>query len=102
MEVRNTTFSFNRHRGSGPRTSLGEVIFSGPVTQATALLRGFDVGFSPRDDHHLGNLDVRLDATIDPLAPQRVNIEAIFGLRDWSGDWDDHYEGELHVTVVAE
>jgi hypothetical protein len=102
MEVRNTSFSFNRLRGSGPRTSLGEVIFSGPVSQATAFLRGFDVGFSPRDDHHLGNLDIRLDAIIDPLAPQRVNLTAIFGLRDWSGDWDDNYEGEVHVTVVAE
>lgn len=102
MEVRNATFSFNRHRGSGPQTRLGEVIFSGPVTQATAFLRGFDVGFSPRDDHHLGNLEIRLDARIDPLAPQRVDLTAIFGLRDWSGDWDDRYEGEVHVTVVAE
>jgi hypothetical protein len=31
-----------------------------------------------------------------------VNLTAIFGLRDWSGDWDDNYEGEVHVTVVAE
>ena len=102
MEVRNGTISFNRHRHTGPRSDVAEVIFSGPVSQAAAILRGFDVGFSPRDDHHLGNLEVRLDATIDPLAPQRVNVEAIFGLRDWSGDWDDNYEGEIHFTVVAE
>ena len=102
MEVQNTTFRFNRFRGSGPRTATNEVIFSGPVSQAMAFLRGFDVGFSPRDDHHLGNLDVRLDAAIDPLAPQRVNVTATFGLRDWSGDWDDNYEGEVHATVVAE
>lgn len=102
MEVRQQSFSFNRFRGSGPRTALGEVIFPAPVSQAAVFLRGFDVGFSPRDDHHLGNLEIRLDATIDALAPQRVRIEAIFGLRDWSGDWDDRYEGEVHVTVVAE
>ncbi len=102
MEVRTGTISFNRHRHSGPRSDRGEVIFSGPVTQAAALLRGFDVAFSPRNDHHLGNLEVRLEASIDPLAQQRVNVDAIFGLRDWSGDWDDHYEGEILFTVIAE
>jgi hypothetical protein len=102
MEVRNGTISFNRHRHSGPRSDTAEVVFSGPVTQAAAILRGFDVSFSPRSDHHLGNLEVRLQASIDSLAPQRVNVEAIFGLRDWSGDWDDNYEGEILFTVVAE
>ncbi|MDT3678988.1 MAG: hypothetical protein ROZ64_09180 [Burkholderiaceae bacterium] len=102
MQVQNGTISFNRHRNDGPRSLKGEVIFPAPVTQAAAVLRGFDVGFSPRDDHHLGNLEVRLDAAIDPLAPQRVNVEAIFGLRDWSGSWDDNYEGEIHFTVLAE
>jgi hypothetical protein len=102
MEVRIGSISFNRHRGDGPRNLTTEVIFSGPVTQAAAMLRGFDVGFSPRDDHHLGNLEVRLEATIDPLAPQRVNVEAVFGLRDWSGDWDDNYEGEIFFTVIGE
>lgn len=102
MEIREGTISFNRHRGSGPRSDNDEVVFSGPVTQAVAILKGFDVGFSPRDDHHLGNLEIRLEANIDPLAPQRVNIDAVFGLRDWSGDWDDRYEGEIHFTVIAE
>lgn len=45
---------------------------------------------------------MRLNAEIDPLAPQRVNVDAVFGLRDWSGDWDDRYEGEILVTVIAE
>ena len=102
MQVQNGTISFDRHRHDGPRILTGEVIFPSAVTQATAVLRGFDVGFSPRDDHHLGNLEVRLEATIDPLAPQRVNVDAIFGLRDWSGTWDDNYEGEIHFTVIAE
>lgn len=102
MEVRNGTISFRRHRDSGPRSDTEEVIFSAPVTQFAAILRGFDVSFSPRDDHHLGNLEVRLDAKVDRLARQRVNVTAVFGLRDWSGSWDDEYEGEVHFTVVAE
>lgn len=102
MEVRNDSVAFNKFKGSGPRTIEREVVFSGPVTQATAMLRGFDVSFSPRNDHHLGQLDVRLDASIDSLAPQRVNVEVTYGLRDWSNDWDDDYEGVIEFTVVAE
>ncbi len=102
MEIQTGTISFNRFKGSGPRTDTGEVIFAGPVTQAAAFLRGFDVAFSPRNDHHLGKLEVGLDATIDTLAPQRVNVEVTYGLRDWSNDWDDNYEGEIHYVVIAE
>jgi hypothetical protein len=102
MLVRDGTTSFNRFRGSGPRTTRSEVVFSGPVTQATAIVRGFDVAFSPRNDHHLGQVEIRLEATIDPLAPQRVNVDVTYGLRDWSNEWDDDYEGEVHFTVIAE
>jgi len=102
MEVRTTSFSFNRLEGSGPREDRQEVVFSGPVTQAAAFLKGFDVAFSDENDHELGNLEIRLTATIDSLAPQRVFVDAVFGLRDWSGEWDDHYEGEILVTVIGE
>jgi hypothetical protein len=102
MQIQTGTISFNRHRGDGPQRHSAEVIFPTGVTQATAILAGFDVAFSPRDDHHLGKLEVRLESTIDPLAPRRVNVDAIFGLRDWSGEWDDNYEGEIFFTVVGE
>jgi hypothetical protein len=103
MQIGTGRIEFNRFKGSGPRSNTAEVIFSAPVTQATAILRGFDVAFSrDDDDHELGNLEIRLNANIDPLAPQRVNVEAVFGLRDWSGEWDDDYEGEIFFTVVAE
>lgn len=102
MQVQNRTIRFNRFRGSGPRTDVDEVIFSGPVTQATAILRGFDVAFSPRNDHHMGKLEVDLAPAIDPLAPQRVNVGVTYGLRDWSNEWDDDYEGEIHFVVIAE
>lgn len=102
MLIENGTVRFNRDKGFGPRSDRVEVVFSGPVTQASAIVRGFDVAFSPRNDHHLGQLEVRLDATIDALAPQRVNVDVVYGLRDWSNDWDDNYEGEIHFTVIAE
>ncbi len=102
MQVQTGRVPFNRFRGTGPRQDTAEVIFGSPVTQATAILTGFDVAFSPRDDHEFGNLEVRLEATIDSLAPQRVNVEVTFGLRDWSNEWDDDYEGEIFFTVVAD
>jgi hypothetical protein len=102
MLVATGRIPFNRFKGTGPRQETAEVVFASAVTQATAILAGFDVAFSPRDDHELGNLEVRLESTIDSLAPQRVNVEATFGLRDWSGEWDDDYEGEIFFTVVAE
>lgn len=102
MQVQTISFSFNRLKGSGPRSLRSEVIFTTAVTQAAAFLKGFDVSFSPRDDHHLGNLEIRVDASIDPLAAQRVFVDVVYGLRDWSGDWDDNYEGEVFVTVVGD
>jgi hypothetical protein len=102
MQILNDSIRFNRTRGDGPQRASTEVIFPTEVGQATVILTGFDVAFSPRDDHHLGNLEVRLESEIDQLARRRVNVDAIFGLRDWSGDWDDNYEGEIFFTVVAE
>lgn len=102
MQIMSDNIRFNRTRGDGPQRASAEVVFPAEVTQATVLLTGFDVAFSPRDDHHLGNLEVRLESGIDPLARRRVNVDAIFGLRDWSGDWDDNYEGVIFFTVVAE
>lgn len=102
MQVQNGTIRFNRTSGDGPQREDAEVVFDTGVTQATVILSGFDVAFSPRDDHHFGQLEVRLTSAIDPLAPRRVNVEAVFGLRDWSGDWDDNYEGEILFTVIGE
>jgi len=73
----------------------------GPVTRATAILTGFNVQFSPQgDDHHLGQLDVRL-ATGAP-AGNVVPVTVSFDLRDWSGNRDDYYEGQVFFTVVGE
>jgi hypothetical protein len=48
----------------------------------------------------LGNLDVRLDAAL--LDSTNVRVTATFGLRDWSGSWDDRYEGQTSFSVVGE
>ena len=37
----------------------------------------------------------------DPLAAQRVIVTATFGLRDWSDEWDDNYQGTVDFAVFA-
>jgi hypothetical protein len=101
MEIANSSISFGRFEGSGPRTQSADVSMSAPVASASALLTGFNVQFSSNDgDHHLGNLDVRLATAI--LAGNNVRVTATFGLRDWSGSWDDRYEGQIFFAVVGE
>ena len=50
----------------------------------------------------MGRLMVEVRVSIDGDDPTRVNATGTFGLRDWSGDWDDNYEGVIYFTVVAE
>ena len=101
MQIKQSEISFGRFSGSGPRQSTADVAMDSPVSTATAILTGFNAQFSPDDgDHHLGNLDVRLDAAM--LNSTNVRVTATFGLRDWSGDWDDRYEGQIFFAVVGE
>mgnify|MGYP001111843546 CR=1 FL=1 len=101
MQIVNSSINFGRFKGSGPRQTTVDVTMPAPITSATALLTGFNVQFSSNDgDHHLGNLDVRLAASV--LTGTSVRVTATFGLRDWSGSWDDNYEGQIFFGVVGE
>ena len=100
MEISTGSISFPRFRGSGPRTSFQDVTLSVAPTQATAILTGIRAAFTRSDgDHELGNLEARLSTTVTTNV---VRVTATFGLRDWSGDWDDDYEGQLSFAVIAE
>lgn len=99
MEIRNDSITFGSSEGSGPRTSFKDITLATAPTQASAVLTGFSVSFSPSDgDHHLGNLDIRLSTTITGTT---VRVKVTFGLRDWSGTWDDKYEGRIFFSVIA-
>lgn len=101
MQISNSSLTFGRFEGSGPRQATRDVTFANPITSATSFLTGFNASFSPSDgDHHLGNLDVRLET--DRLDDRNVRVTVTFGLRDWSGNWDDQYEGSVFFTVVGD
>src|SRR5450432_1147658 len=54
------TTTFPIVQDSGPQTTTVTVQMPGTITQAVAILTGFDVEFSHGDDHNLGRLDVEL------------------------------------------
>ncbi len=77
------------------------VNFPVAVTQAAAILTGFNAQYTRSDgDHHLGQLDVRL--TTSPPQGTSVLVTVTFDLRDWSNNRDDQYEGTIWFAVVAE
>ncbi len=98
LEFITDSLDFERAKGSGPRIATKDIVFDYPVIQATALLTGTDFRFS-EDDHHLGRVDVKVDATV---SGNTVTVTATFGLRDWSGSWNDKYEGTVYFAVIAE
>ena len=100
MQIHNDSITFGSAEGSGPRTGFRDIRMLGTLTQATAVLTGFTASFSPSDgDHHLGNLDIRLNTAIRGSI---VRVNVTFGLRDWSGTWDDKYEGRIFFSLIAE
>jgi hypothetical protein len=99
MEFKTDSIGFARDKGVFPRTATADVTFAANVTSAVAILTGCDFGFSPRDDHHLGQVDFRVDSAI---LGNTVRVTATLGVRDWSGDVDDDYEGTVHFAVLAE
>ena len=100
MEIRAESLDFSQPlRGSGPRTAQKTVVFPRNVVSAVAGLSGYLTEFSGNDDHHVGLLDVRLSTEINNNV---VTVTGKFGLRDWSGSWDDNYDGSIDFVVLAE
>jgi hypothetical protein len=100
MQIINQSVPFGPLSGSGPQSTNVTVNFPSPVTQATAILTGFSAEYSGGNDHHLGRLQITTNVTNITGASVIVNIQ--FGLRDWSGNWDDQYDGQVFFSVIAE
>jgi hypothetical protein len=101
MLVSNGSATFPRIREAAQTPQTVTVTFPSSVSRATVILTGFNVQFSAQgNDHHLGQVDVRLSA--GSPSGTAVPVTAFFDLRDWSGNRDDFYEGQVFFTVVAE
>ena len=102
MQIQLGSIPFAPFSGSGPRVQTTTVTFPTAVTQATAILTGFIAEFSRGDDHPLGMLDIEVGVPAGGIAGTVVTINVTFGLRDWSGNWDDQYDGQIFFTVIGE
>jgi len=100
MQIATGTITFSPVSGQGPRTATQDVTFPSPVSTATAMLTGMNVEFSHHNDHHMGNLQVGVAGA--QLDPHTVRVTASFGLRDWSGNWDDDYNGQVSFVVIGQ
>jgi hypothetical protein len=102
MLIQNGSAAFGPLSGSGPRVDTKSVTFPSAVSQATAILTGFIAEFSGGDDHHLGQLDVQVIVPAGGINGTSVTVNVTYGLRDWSGNWDDQYDGQVFFSVIAE
>src|SRR4051794_16484446 len=100
MELRTGSIDFSSPlRGSGPRSGTQSVIFPRPVVSAAVGITGYSLGYAPTDDHHVGRLEL---TTQETTIGNVVTVDATVGVRDWSGTWDDNYQGLVDFVVVAD
>ncbi len=102
MQIVNSSQTFGPVSGFGPQVSTATVAFPSSLTQATAILTGFLVEFSNGNDHHLGQLDVQVVVPSGGVNGTSVTVNVTYGLRDWSGNWEDQYDGEIFFSVIGE
>ena len=102
MQIQSSEVSFGPVSGSGPQVTTTTVTFGSAVSQASALLTGFLVEYSGGNDHHLGQLDVQVVVPANGINGSVVTVNVSYGLRDWSGNWDDQYDGTVSFSVIGE
>jgi len=89
-------FSEGKRKDSVMRTS---VFFDSHVRAADAAIKGFELGYT-EGDHELKL--AKVGVTDVEARGQEVTIEVTIGLRDDSGDYDDPYDGNVTVLVLAD
>jgi hypothetical protein len=100
VDIRTGSADFSQGlSGSGPRTATVPVIFPRTVKVALVGLTGYWMGYTPNDDRHVGRLVVELSPVVNANV---VTVAATLGVRDWSGNWDDSYQGSVDFVVVAD
>jgi hypothetical protein len=100
MDIRVDSLDFSQAlSGDGPREASKTIVFPRPVSAAVAGLTGYLAEFSSSNDHHIGKLDMRLSTEV---VADVVTVTGRLGLRDWSGNWDDPYDGVIDFVVLAD
>ncbi len=99
MEFRRRSVSFPSASTVGPVTSNFTEVFPRAVVSAVAGLAGFASGYDDQDDRPFGELQVNIETSING---DSVEVVVSYGLRDWSGQFDDAYLGLIDVVLFVE
>ena len=100
MEFRKSSFNYSTSKEPG-QTAREVLEFSRAVRSVAVGMIGYSATFEGKD-HHLGRLTMELNAGIDRDDNTKVNVSGRYALRDWSGEFDDNYSGNLQWVVMAE
>jgi hypothetical protein len=96
--------SFQNELGGQPAAGLvvleTQVTFAQPVSNAVAVITGWDVEFSNNNDHDFGRQIVA--AEMVEREGTKLHVCIAYGLRDFSGFWDDSFEGNIRFAVLGE
>jgi hypothetical protein len=98
IDFRRTSITFDPTRGQ-IQSEVASVVFNGRVVRADAALNGFDVQFTDGDHHVFRQL---IDARIEAIRNNVVDVRVDYLLRDSSGNIDDRYNGRVDVLVIAD
>ena len=101
MDIRMSTFNFPLSRGDGTQSASQTIAFPREVVEVGVGITGYSATFEG-EDHHLGRLTVEMNARIDDDDPTKVKVTGIFGLRDWSGNFDDPFSGNIQWALLAD
>lgn len=101
MEIRTSSFNFPRSEGDGNQSASQVVTFPREVVEVAVGIIGYSATYEG-DDHHVGRLTVEVRASIDGSDATKVNVAGTFGLRDWSGEFDDPFSGNIQWALLAD
>jgi hypothetical protein len=102
VDVRQSSFNFPEVEDEGPQSATAQIAFPREVRSVAVGIAGYSATYENSEDHHLGRLTVELSARVNGDDATKVDVSGTFGLRDWSGDWDDPYSGVIDYVVLAE
>ncbi len=98
IEFKTVTIIQTARKGAPQPITVTSDQFSNSILNAEAALNGWDLRFTGQDHHyHDGFVKIQDVEVVD----RRVKVTALMGIRDNSGDWDDTYEGEANVLIIA-
>jgi hypothetical protein len=83
-----------------PITKKVKVTFDEPISKAFVVLRGWKLSFSEETDHHLAEVNVKVELENENIDGKEVGVKATVGIRD-KDTFDDPYEGIVYFTVIG-